>query len=156
HHHEVVSDAIEAGKMVYCEWPLARNLAEAEDLERRARQKQLKTMVGLQGRMAPPIRYLRDLIRQDVIGRPLSTSIRAHPTESMWVGRFDPPFEFMADTANGATLLSIAVGHALEPLAHVLGEFESISAVVANRRGNGIRLRDGETLSKNAPDEIAA
>lgn len=155
HHHAVVSDAIAAGKMVYCEWPLARNVVEAEELERSAREKRLKTMVGLQGRMAPPIRYLRDLIRQDVIGRPLSTSIRAHPTEDMWLGRFDPPFEFMADAANGSTMLSIAVGHALEPLAQVLGEFEALSAVMANRRGDGIRLRDGQTLHKDAPDEIA-
>jgi predicted dehydrogenase len=155
-HYRVVSDAIAADKMVYCEWPLARNLSEAEDLERNARKKQLRTMIGLQGRMSPPVRYLRDLIRQGGIGRPLSTSVRAHPSGDMWLGRFDPSFEYMADNANGATMLSIAVGHALEPLAHVLGEFESLSAVVANRRGDGIRLRDGQTMRKDAPDDIAA
>jgi predicted dehydrogenase len=56
-----------------------------------------------------------------VTGRPISTSIRAHPGESTWHGRFDPPSGFMATRSNGATMLSIAVGHALEPLAQVTG-----------------------------------
>lgn len=154
-HHQIVTDALAAGKMVFCEWPLGRNLLEAEELAGLAREKQLKTVIGLQGGLHPPIRFLRDLIHQGAIGLPLSTSIRAHPTEDMWVGRYDRPFEFMAQTDNGATLLSIAVGQALEPLAQVLGEFDSLSAVVANQRGDGIRLWDGATLSKNAPDEIA-
>ncbi|VXB15567.1 Gfo/Idh/MocA family protein [Massilia sp. 9I] len=155
-HHAIVRDALAAGKMVYCEWPLARNLAEAEELAALARAAQRKTVVGLQGRHHPPIRFLRDLVRQGVIGRPLSTSIRAHPTEATWYGHFDPPFEYMADSANGATMLSIAVGHALEPLAQVLGELESLSGVAVNRRGHGVRLRDGSSMQNDTPDEIAA
>jgi predicted dehydrogenase len=154
-HHAIVSDALAAGKMVYCEWPLGRDLAEAVELATLAREKQLKTVVGLQGRLHPPIRYARDLVRQGAIGKPLSTSIRAYPTEPMWRGLFDPPFEFMADSSHGATMLSIVLGHALEPLASVLGNFESLSAVTANRRGDGVRLEDGASISKNAPDEIA-
>ncbi|MGK6317210.1 Gfo/Idh/MocA family protein [Neorhizobium sp. DT-125] len=153
-HKQIVSDALAAGKMVYCEWPLARNLSEAEALEGFARERRLRTAVGLQGGLHPPIRYLRDLVRQGVIGMPLSTSIRAHLTDAMWLGRYDPPFEYMARAENGATLLSIMLGHALQPLAHVLGAFESLSAVVANQRGDGVRLSDGTSLPKDAPDEI--
>lgn len=155
-HRNIVHDALAVGKMVYCEWPLARNLSEAQALAVFAREKKLKTVVGLQGRQHPPVRFLRDLVRQGAIGRPLSTSIRAHPIEAMWYGHFDPPFEFMAESANGATMLSIAVGHALEPLAQVLGEFESLSAVVSNQRGEGVRLQDGSRMKNDAPDEIAA
>ncbi|WP_261323206.1 Gfo/Idh/MocA family protein [Rhizobium leguminosarum] len=153
-HKQIVSDALAAGKMVYCEWPLARNLSEAEALEGFARERRLRTVIGLQGGLHPPIRYLRDLVRQGVIGMPLSTSIRAHLTDAMWLGRYDPPFEYMARAENGATLLSIMLGHALQPLAHVLGAFESLSAVVANQRGDGVRLSDGTSLPKDAPDEI--
>ncbi|MBO4239228.1 Gfo/Idh/MocA family protein [Pseudonocardia alni] len=153
-HKQIVSDALAAGKMVYCEWPLARNLSEAAVLEGRARERRLRTVVGLQGGLHPPIRFLRDLIAQGVIGTPLSTSIRAHLTDAMWVGRYDPPVEYMAHAKHGATLLSIMVGHGLEPLARVLGTFESLSAVVANQRGDGVRLSDGTSLPKDAPDEI--
>ncbi|WJH38303.1 Gfo/Idh/MocA family oxidoreductase (plasmid) [Aliirhizobium terrae] len=153
-HKQIVSDALAAGKMVYCEWPLARNLSEAEALEGIARERRLRTVIGLQGGLHPPIRYLRDLVRQGVIGMPLSTSVRAHLNDEMWVGRYAPPFEYMARTENGATLQSIMLGHALQPLAHVLGSFESLSAVVANQRGDGVRLSDGTSLLKDAPDEI--
>ncbi|MBF0815542.1 Gfo/Idh/MocA family oxidoreductase [Microbacterium paludicola] len=153
-HRRIVTDALAAGKMVYAEWPLARNLAEAEELERLARQKGLRTVVGLQGGLHPPIRFLRDLIAQGVIGKPLSTSIRAHLTDDMWFGRYDPSLEYMAQAEHGATLLSIMLGHGLEPLARVLGTFESVSAVVANQRGDGVRLSDGAPLPKDAPDEI--
>ena len=140
-HHQIVTDALAAGKMVFCEWPLGRNLLEAEELAGLAREKQLRTVIGLQGGLHPPIRFLHDLIRQGAIGLPLSTSIRAHPTEDMWVGRYDPPFEFMAQTDNGATLLSIAVGQALEPLAQVLGEFDSLS-------GSHILLVDDNAVNR--------
>jgi predicted dehydrogenase len=155
-HYRIVSDALRAGKMVYCEWPLARNLAEAEDLARLAEAAGTKTVVGLQGAFNPPIRFLRDLVRGGAIGRPLSTSIRAHLSEPMWLGQFDPQFEFMAESAHGATMLSIAVGHALEPVAQVLGEFERVSALVVNQRGDGARSIDGSAVRKDAPDEIAA
>ncbi|MBZ6110907.1 MULTISPECIES: Gfo/Idh/MocA family protein [Streptomyces] len=153
-HKQIVSDALAAGKMVYCEWPLARNLSEAEALEGFARERRLRTVVGLQGGLHPPVLFLRDLVAQGVIGKPLSTSIRAHLTDDMWAGRYDPPVEYMADAKHGATLLSIMLGHGLEPLARVLGTFESLSAVVANQRGDGVRLSDGASLPKDAPDEI--
>ena len=153
-HKQIVSDALAAGKMVYCEWPLARNLSEAEALEGFARERRLRTVVGLQGGLHPPVLFLRDLIAQGVIGKPLSTSIRAHLTDDMWVGRYDPAVEYMAHAKHGATLLSIMLGHGLEPLARVLGTFESLSAVVANQRGDGVRLSDGASLPKDAPDEI--
>ncbi|MFJ9622996.1 Gfo/Idh/MocA family protein [Streptomyces sp. NPDC101181] len=153
-HEQIVSDALAAGKMVYCEWPLARNLSEAEALEGFARERRLRTVVGLQGGLHPPILFLRDLIAQGAIGKPLSTSIRAHLADDMWVGRYDPPVEYMAHAKHGATLLSIMLGHGLEPLARVLGTFESLSAVVANQRGDGVRLSDDASLPKDAPDEI--
>lgn len=150
-HKQIVSDALAAGKMVYCEWPLARILSEVEALEGLARERRLRTVIGLQGGLHPPIRYL---VRQGVIGMPLSTSIRARLNDDMWVGRYGPPFEYMARAENGATLQSIMLGHALQPLAHVLGAFESLSAIVANQRGDGVRLSDGSSLPKDAPDEI--
>ncbi|MFJ7238716.1 Gfo/Idh/MocA family protein [Streptomyces olivaceus] len=151
-HKQIVSDALAAGKMVYCEWPLARNLSEAEALEGFARERRLRTVVGLQGGLHPPVLFLRGLVARGVIGKPLSTSVRAHLTDDMWVGRYDPPVEYMADAKHGATLLSIMLGHGLEPLARVLGTIESLSAVVANQRGDGVRLSD----SPISPSRCAA
>ena len=41
---------LQAGKAVFCEWPLGATLAEAEEMAGLARQRSLKTIVGLQAR----------------------------------------------------------------------------------------------------------
>jgi hypothetical protein len=46
HHLEVVKAAIEAGKHVYCEWPLGNGLAEAEELAELAKAKSVLGVVG--------------------------------------------------------------------------------------------------------------
>src|SRR4051812_11962433 len=46
YHHEIVMAALEAGKQVYCEWPLGATTAQAEEMEGLARQRGLHTMVG--------------------------------------------------------------------------------------------------------------
>src|ERR687897_3886461 len=46
-HYELVMAALRAGKDVFCEWPLGANLAEAEEMAGLARERSLRTMVGL-------------------------------------------------------------------------------------------------------------
>src|SRR5262245_14161235 len=50
-HRELVVAGLQAGKPVFCEWPLGANLAEAEEMAGLARQRSLKSMVGLQGQI---------------------------------------------------------------------------------------------------------
>ncbi|PZV38808.1 Gfo/Idh/MocA family protein [Mesorhizobium kowhaii] len=154
-HYAVVSDAISAGKMVYCEWPLGRNLTEALDLEHKAREGKVKTIIGLQGRFSPGVQYLRDLIAQGYIGQPLSTNVKSYTPDDQWMGRLEPAYEFMALKANGATFLTVVLGHALDAFAHVLGAFESLSAVASNRLGQAIRTRDSQPIPSDVPDEVA-
>src|SRR6266850_1270759 len=64
YHLELASAAIDAGKAVYCEWPLGNGLAEAEAMAALAKAKGVLAVAGLQARSAPPVAYLRDLIQQ--------------------------------------------------------------------------------------------
>ena len=56
-HRGPVMAALDAGKHVYCEWPLGANLAEAEAMANWAREKKVNAMVGLQARGDPAVRY---------------------------------------------------------------------------------------------------
>ena len=49
-HYALARAAMEAGKHVYCEWPLGANTKEAEELAAMARQKKRQTMGGRQRR----------------------------------------------------------------------------------------------------------
>src|SRR3989440_9016646 len=63
HHRELVSAALAAGKAVYCEWPLGRDLDDAKAMAALAAEQRVHTVVGLQGRQAPAVEFLGDLIR---------------------------------------------------------------------------------------------
>src|SRR5262245_3900668 len=67
-HYALTRDALDAGKHVYCEWPLGANTKEAEELAAYARQKNLITMVGLQRRASPAYLYMRELIKDGYVG----------------------------------------------------------------------------------------
>lgn len=46
-HYDLIKPAIKHGKMAFVEWPLGKNLAEAEELTQIAKSKVLKAVVGL-------------------------------------------------------------------------------------------------------------
>src|SRR5438045_9281805 len=65
------------------------------------------------------------------------------------------PNAYMLDKANGANLLTIAVGHSLDILNYVLGEFADLSAVSDLRRPLITIEETGEQIVKTAADQIA-
>src|SRR5438067_8056173 len=62
HHRELVSAALAAGKAVYCEWPLGRDLDEARAMAALATEEGVRTVVGLQARQAPAIEFVQELL----------------------------------------------------------------------------------------------
>src|SRR3712207_2558586 len=74
-HRKAVDAALEAQKMVYCEWPLGVDLTDAVAMADRARQAGVRTAVGLQARSTPTIRYVRDLVRDGYVGEVLSSTL---------------------------------------------------------------------------------
>lgn len=151
-HLELVRTAIDAGKMVYCEWPLGRNLAEAEEMAALAASRGLHTAVGLQARAAPTFRYLQDLIQDGYVGEVLSTSVVAAGVN--WGATFRPGGEYMLDHANGATMLTVPFGHTIDLLTMVLGEFSQITTTLSSRRTEARNRETGEVKPMNVADQI--
>ena len=59
-HRELVLTALDAGKAVYCEAPLGRTVAEAEEMASAVGS--LHTAIGLQGRLNPAVRRAAQLL----------------------------------------------------------------------------------------------
>src|SRR6266540_1801453 len=57
--------------------------------------------------------------------------------------------------SNSASALTIAVGHSLDTLSYVLGEFADLSALSDLRRPLITIEETGEQIVKTAPDQIA-
>ena len=149
-HRELVMAGLQAGKPVFCEWPLGANLAEAEEMAGLARQRSLKTMVGLQGRSDPAILYAHDLIQQGYIGEVLTANLNTVAQAQLQRG---PGRIWQGVRANGANTLTIAGGHAIDALCAVLGEFAELSARVSTRIPEW-RTLEGKPVPVDAPDSI--
>src|SRR5216683_2988580 len=131
HHRQLVSAALAAGKAVYCEWPLGRDLDDARAMAALAAEQGVRTAVGLQARQAPAVEFVRALLSDGYVGEVLSTTMVGLSVPGGVVGQ---PNAYMLDKANGANVLTIAVGHSLDTLSYVLGEFADLSAVSDLRR----------------------
>jgi predicted dehydrogenase len=152
HHRELVSAALDAGKAVYCEWPLGRDLDDARAMAALAAEQRAPTVVGLQARQAPAIEFVVELLRDGYVGEVLSATMVGLSVAGDVVGQ---PNAYMLDRTNGANLLTIAVGHSLDILTYALGEFADLSAVADLRRPLITIQETGQQIVKTAADQIA-
>src|SRR5437762_7373567 len=115
-----------------------------------ARQRSLKTIVGLQARSDPTILYARDLIKEGHIGEVLTANLStvAQAQRQRGPGRI-----WQGVRANGANVLTITGGHAIDALCAVLGEFAEVSARVSTRIPEW-RTLEGAPVPVDSPDSI--
>src|SRR4051812_22678947 len=152
HHRQLVSAALRAGKAVYCEWPLGRDLDDARAMAALAAEQGVRTAVGLQARQAPAIEFVKELLVDGYVGEVLSTTMVGLSVPGNVVVQANA---YMLDETNGGNILTIAVGHSLDTLNHVLGEFADLSALSELRQPLITIEETGEEITKTAPDQVA-
>ena len=152
-HLDPVLAALEAGKHVYCEWPLARTTKEAEMMASAARDAGVTHAVGLQARYAPAVAYLRDLIAEGYIGQVTSVDVIA-ARGKLADGQIAPSAVYTLDVDNGASTLEVAGGHTLDLLQHLVGEITDVTATLARRRLRYTVTGTDSTVEATAPDHV--
>jgi predicted dehydrogenase len=149
-HRDLVLAALAAGKHVYCEWPLGRNLAETEELAAAAHSAGVHAAIGLQARMNPAMHRARDLVASGAIGRVLSAGLYSGTGAfSQKVAAAD---SYTENAANGATLVSIHGGHALDLAIAVLGSLANVTALTTIQYPQ-IEV-DDSTQTRSIPDHL--
>src|SRR6267143_1586811 len=144
--------ALNAGKHLYCEWPLAATPEQAQQMRDLALRKGGRHMVGLQARGARAFNRLRDLVAEGYVGKVLScTMIVSTPT---WGTEFTHDWAYMADRSIGNTLLTSLGGHSIDALCFCLGELKELSSVVANQRQRVKIVETGEAIQMTSPDQV--
>lgn len=152
HHFELVSKALHAGKHVYCEWPLGKNLDEALRLDQLAREKGVHAIIGTQALFAPAVRYLKDLMAQGYVGDVLSITLVGNG--GLGGAETSLANAYCLDASNGATVLSIPFGHTIATIENIFGEVASVSAELAIRHKTVKITETGEERPSSMPDQI--
>jgi len=126
-HREVVIAAVEAGKHVYCDKPLARNLAEAEDMCAAARKGRRTYQMAFNYRFVPALLRAKELMREGFLGELLC--FRA---AYLHAGYVDPerPMSWRLDAgrSGGGALLDLG-SHIIDLVRHLLGDCRRVRAM---------------------------
>ncbi|KZV83119.1 oxidoreductase [Exidia glandulosa HHB12029] len=163
YHKTTVTPAIERGKDVFVEWPLGNGLEESLEIAEAAKRKGVRTLCGMQAWQNLAVLKAREWVASGKIGRVLSaTWVCSKPEDlTFWAPFTGVSDAYTADPTNGATFLTIGIGHHMSAITRILGPLKSISAS-SSRIYDTIHLVDadrkptGETLPNVAPDQFVA
>lgn len=151
-HRELVLKALDAGKHVYCEWPLGRNVQEAEELRDAAESAGVHVAIGLQTRMNPALRKAMDLMKAGALGRILSARMYSGTVAfGATEGESD---SYLENPENGATHLTIHGGHAVDVVVALLGGLDVLDAL-GTIQYKKIDVEKGKrVLERTIPDHV--
>jgi predicted dehydrogenase len=131
-HLEGVEAAVDRGRAVFCEKPLAPTLALAEQLA--ARLAEVPHQVGLVLRHAPVFRTVAELVASGRYGRPMATVMRDDQYFPIQ-GQYASSWRSDVEKAGGGTLIEHSI-HDVDVLRWILGDPVDIAARTTSRFGH--------------------
>ena len=154
-HAEIAIAALEAGKHVLCEKPLANTVAEAEAMDRAATaasERGVRSMVGFTYRRVPATTFARDLVAAGRIGE--IRQVRAEYLQD-WLMDPEAPltWRLKKDQAGSGSLGDIGA-HAVDLTEYITGQkVTSVSGILETLVAERPLLGEGVGLSGTASAE---
>ena len=117
-HHEMTLFAIEHGKHILCEKPMAMNFAEAEDMTNKANEKGLMALIDHELRFLNGRRKAYEMIRKGKIGKVVHFKQMFRNASR---GTTDIPWNWWSDINTGGGALGAIGSHAIDTFQWFLG-----------------------------------
>lgn len=154
YHHDVASEAIEAGVHVLIEKPFVRDLQEGRDLVRKARDQDVRLQVGHIERFNPAVQALTDIITDlDVIavdvrrlGPPVDRDSQDSVVLDLMIHDIDVLTAIMDSDVSHVTSMSARDGN------HVTAQVEFENGVVGNLTASRVTQEKIRDLAITAQD----
>ncbi|KAL4949668.1 hypothetical protein BDW69DRAFT_202691 [Aspergillus filifer] len=170
-HFNTIRPSLRKGKSVFVEWPIASNIHDIEEIASIVKANNSRgkgktdgkqvVAVGLQGRFAPPVLRVKEVLHSGIIGRLLSSEVR------MSGGTIDreflpPALKYFAEKSVGGNVVTIGFAHVIDFVQSVTGDIIPGSEKIhfALQRPS-VRIRDPhtkqitETVKSDVPDLVS-
>lgn len=138
-HHEITRAALERGRHVYTEKPVAASAGEARELRDLATRRGLVLVCAPSVLLFPQVRYVRELLASGRLGVIRSARAQANGGVPPWPGYASDPTPFFS--AAGGPLVDMAV-YPLHALTGLLGPVSKVAAL-ARRTRDSFVIGDG-------------
>jgi predicted dehydrogenase len=149
-HAETTIAALQAGKHVYTEKPVATSARDAERIRAEAQRRGLKLVCAPCVMLFPQVRYARSLLDAGEISEVYSARGHGHGGVPPWSGYTSDPTPFFAEGGGPAMDMGVYPLHALTGL---LGPAKRVTAMTA-RAQQSFTVLDGPTAGKEVPVEV--
>ena len=127
-HEEIIVAAAAAGKHIYCEKPLAMNVAEGRRIVAAVQKAGVKSQMTFNLRFFPAVTRARQLIDAGFLGQIFS--FRGRYYRSSYINPAKPlSWRLRKDVSGGGALFDLG-SHILDLLYYLLGEYASVQAIV--------------------------
>lgn len=148
-HRDLALQAIEAGKPVLLQKPMARNSAECRDIIEAGERAGVPVFVSFMHRYFEEVFAVRELLAQQALGSVFAVRQRNATPGGSWAA-----WLYSREKVGGGVMMQLGV-HGVDLLRHLFGEIEAVKATTALTRKER-RLSDGTVVRPDAEDVVFA
>jgi predicted dehydrogenase len=148
-HRDIAIAALEAGKPVLLQKPMARNSQECRDIIAAADRTRTPLYVSFMHRYLEEVVQMRELLAENALGDVFSIRQRNATPGAGWAAWF-----YSKDKVGGGAMLQLGV-HGIDLMRYLFGEIEAIKATTALMREER-QLDDGTIVRPDSEDLIFA
>lgn len=133
-HAEYAIKALEAGKPVYVEKPMARTYKECQQMVEASEKYNTPLFVAYYRRSLPGFRKVKELIEQNEIGNPITVNIQLFKAPSFEELSEVLPWRVLPEIAGGGHFYDLA-SHQLDYFDYLFGPVQKVQGIARNLGG---------------------
>ena len=149
-HKDIAMAAMEGGKHVICEKPLATGVEDAAEMTKLAENSGVINMVNFNYRKVPALAQIHELIKNGTLGK-------IYHIKGMFLQDFgfDSPmtWRFKKEKAGGGSIITMGT-HVIDIMRFLVGEFDEVSALGSTVIDTRVDAKTGEADTCDVDDAM--
>lgn len=150
-HRELILAALEQGKPVLTEWPVAVGRDAMAEITAAAARVGVPHAVNLQARRSPAAVRLAELVAEGALGRILSVTVLS--TTAGFGPSIVPAYVALEDPATWTHLGTIQTAHTLDLVAHLFGALHDAQTLL-DVQHTVVEVEGQEPVTRTLPDHV--